>query len=106
MQNDQFSAIMTAINNNSNLNKVGAQGGTTYYGIGAATGLSAVMLQPRESTVFTVITGKTTTGATVDMLALFGVSGITLGTIDLLIAPAGYVITAFTTSSGSVLVYS
>jgi len=107
MEYKYFSALLHAILNNPNLNKMGANGGTKVYAdTNARTGLSVSSIQPREATVISLLSGTNASGTTVNFLTEFNISGLTLNTVDLLIVPNGYTITAITLASGSILAYS
>jgi hypothetical protein len=107
MEYTQFQALLGAIQNNLNLRKVGAGEGTYLVTGTSATPLGgATTIQPREATVISAMTGTDPNGAAVNFVTLFNVSGATLNTVDLLIAPDGYRITSITLTSGSVLIYS
>ena len=107
METYQFQTLYHAIINNTNLNKMGANGGTKVYAdTNVRTGLNVTSIQPREATVITTLTGTSATGAAVNFITEFNISGIILNTTDLLIVPAGYSISAITLTSGSIVAYS
>lgn len=95
------------LNNNSDLQKLGAHGGSIYLGILANTGLAVTSIYVREdATTITVCTGVNAAGATYNFLTTgFAISGISLLKGDLFIAPSGYRITAITVTAGSLIVY-
>jgi len=97
--------IKKALDNNLDLQGMNAHGGTIYLGVAANTGLDLTRFYVRESTTITVLSGRDGTGATVNLLTLFAISGITLLAGDLFIAPSGYRITAATLTLGSILGY-
>jgi hypothetical protein len=101
-----IAGITSGRNNNTDLNKLGAHGGSKYFGVAAATGLNLTSFYVRENTTITVLSGKTSAGATWDAFTDMGVSGITLLAGDLFIAPSGYRITTMTLTLGSVIGYS
>lgn len=81
----------------------GINGTKVYGGTGANTGLSIKALSVREdATAFTTLTMTGGPGGNLDK-NYFIVGGATLLRGDLLVAPTGYIITAFELSAGSVL---
>lgn len=106
--NSQDQQIVNKLTNNTDLQKLGAHGGTTYLAAGAATGLNATTISIRANTSITVCTGVTSTGAAFNFLTgtnSFNISGVALIAGDLLIAPSGYRINAITTDAG-LFIYS
>lgn len=94
------------LNGNTDLQKLGAHGGSILYNDNSAhTGLAATTVYIREATVIASLTGITAVGTTQDFLTLFNISGATLNLGDLFIAPSGYRISAITLTSGSVILY-
>jgi len=86
-------------------NVAGSEGLKSYHGTGSVTGKEYNSLVVREDTVFTVLTVVDKNGATVNLLSVAGLSGITLKQGEYIPAGLGAKITAFTISSGSVLAY-
>jgi hypothetical protein len=81
--------------------------GTTYVsGTTEVTGLQCYAVVPREDTTITSITGVDDQGATVDVLALFGLTvSVTLLKDELFVTPMNVTITAIKLLTGTVRVY-
>lgn len=82
--------------------------GCKYHGTGAVTGVKYQALKVRENTVFTAITWSHIDGTTSDntsALTNWNISGVTMVAGDWLTPDLGWYISAFTTSSGSVIGY-
>lgn len=96
------------LSNNSDLQKLGAHGGSKYLGIGAATGLDVTSFYVREDSTISLITGTTSGGVEgSNFLALLGLTVlITLKQGDLYILPSDYRINALTVDTGSIIIYS
>lgn len=107
MNSEQFAELRSLILNNVSLNQMAALGGTKIYNdTSPHTGLSVNALQFRESSTITTLSGVDPNGDVVNFVTEFNISGVTLGTVDLLIVPKGYKITTITLATGSVLAYS
>lgn len=107
MLNDQFSALVSSVLNNTNLHKLGASGGTKLWAdTSAHTVLNGSSFSVREATVVASMSGVDTNGVAVNFITEFNISGANLIAGDLFIAPSGYRIVSFQLSSGSILMYS
>ncbi len=73
------------------------------YTAGTETGLKHFMIEAREDTTLTSVTGVDDTGAVVDVLALWGLSsGVTLNQFEQYYTPMNVVITGIVVLTGSV----
>jgi len=82
--------------------------GSKYHASGAVTGVKYQSLVVRSNTVFTAVTWSHIDGTTADntsALTNWNISGVTLTQGAYLTPDLGWYISAFTTSSGSVIGY-
>ena len=99
-------SLIAAIRNDLSSGKIAASGGSKYLAAAAFTdeGFTSIYIR-EDSTTITALSGKDAGGTTVDFLAFFGISGVSLKAGELYIVPNGCKITSGTLSAGTAIGY-
>jgi hypothetical protein len=106
MEPGQLQKAIAQILNSTDLQKLGAHGGSTLIADTSDHAGQFTSFYVREDTVVNAMTGLTAAKATQDFKTLFNISSATLKAGDLYIAPSGFMITLIDLTSGSIIAYS